>query len=345
MGWKIPPELCQWDITSGCNLKCRHCRATSSWKKGRDLPFDSIISALEQLLSFAPDISLAFAGGEPLVREDLQKILFWLKRRKESTQIALLSNGTLINKGNIEWLAELVGEFNISLEGANAKVNDAVRGDGSFSKALEGIYLLTKRDIPTSVRMTFFHQKEEEVERLMRFLREIGVASFNFRYVVPVGRAQGVAVSSSQYKKLCQTVWRLGEELKIRVGFSDPFPEILLNKSLQGEIIENRDLISGKAVSGCSMGFSLLYLDPQGLVKLCPYFPVVCDDATSKPLSEIWSENKVLQAVRFARKAMSGKCGECEYKFACGGCRGAALANGDFLGEDNRCWKNEELSH
>ena len=339
MVWKIPPELCQWDITSSCNLGCRHCRATASWKREKDMPFDTVISILGQIISFAPDVFLAFAGGEPLARKDLKEIIEWLKFRKSSTKVALLSNGTLINKGNIGWLSELVNEFNVSLEGANAKVNDSVRGNGSFLKALKGISLLTGRNVATTVRMTFFHQEESEVESLMRFLPGIGVNSFNFRYVVPIGRAQGFVVSASQYERLCKTIWQLGRELEIKIGFSDPFPEILLDKNLQKKMNKDKELMSGRAVTGCSIAFNLLYIDPQGIVKTCPYFPVVCDDAKSKPLAEIWFKNEVLQSMRNVRVAIGGKCGKCKYKFACGGCRGAAFAEGDFLGEDSRCWK------
>jgi len=337
--WKIPPEMCQWDITSKCNLRCRHCRATASWKKEGDIPFNEVISILDQLISLAPDVVLAIAGGEPLAREDLREILEWLKKRNSSTAVALLSNATLISEANIGWLSETVGEFNISLEGASAEVNDFVRGTGSFSKALKGISLLVKHGLPTTVRMTFFQQEEREVESLMRFLPEIGIKSFNFRYVVPVGRAQGHAVSSIQHERLCKTIWQLGKELGIEVGFSDPFPEILVNENLQKEMKMDKELMSGKAVTGCSIAFNLLYIDPQGIVRACPYFPIVCDDAKSKPLAEIWSKNETLQMMRKVRGIIGGKCGECEYKFACGGCRGSALATGDFLGEDPRCWK------
>lgn len=339
MVWKVPPELCQWDITSNCNLKCTHCRATASWKKEKELLFPQVLAILEQLVFMAPDVIIAFAGGEPLARKDLQEILEWLKSRESSVRVALLSNGTLINKSNISWISWLVDEFNISLEGASAEVNDSVRGRDSFSKALNGISLLVNRDIPTTVRMTFFHQEEKEVESLMRFLPEVGVRSFNFRYVVPVGRAQGTKVSALQYERLCKTISQLGKELSIRIGFSDPFPEILLDENLQREIKSDKEIMSGRAVSGCSAAFNLLYIDPQGIVKVCPYFPVVCDDAKLKPLADIWSKNEVLQSMRNARNVISGKCGKCEYKFACGGCRGAALAAGDFLGGDSRCWK------
>ena len=230
-------------------------------------------------------------------------------------------------------------EFNISLEGSTARINDKIRGEGAFSKAVKGISLLERYGASITVRMTFFQQEEKEVEYLIRLLPEIGVYSFNFRYVVPVGRAQGSYVSSSQYKRLSERILELGEKLNIRIGFSDPFPEILVNPKSQNDIESDKEIMSGKAVSGCSVAFGLLYLDPQGIVRLCPYFPVTCDDAKTKSLEDIWFNNQLLQAMREIRGALEGKCGDCEYKYACGGCRGAALATGNFLAEDIRCWK------
>jgi len=338
MGWQYPPEMCQWDITSRCNLKCKHCRATTSWKKSKDIKTSVVLYILDQLFSFAPDVHLALAGGEPLLRSDLKEILTHVKRKFPNAPIELLTNGTLITQRNIGWLSDLIDGFNIGLEGASEEVNDAIRGKGSFKRAIRGISLLVRRGLNPTVRMTFFHQEESEVERLMKFLKKIGVNSFNFRYFVPVGRARNKALSAQQYKRLAEKVWETGRSLGLRIGFSDPFPEILVNEKRRKEIEQDKELRKGIAVTGCSIGFNLLYLDPRAIVKACPYFPVVLDDAKKRPLKDIWFFNPTMERIRWIRGNLTGKCGKCKYRFACGGCRGAAFSNGDFLGEDPRCW-------
>lgn len=337
--WTIPPSICQWDITGRCNLNCKHCRAKDVREIKNDMGGCTAISILDQLYDLNPEIILALAGGEPLARPDLLDILVWIKNRQSDAQIEILSNGTLINKNNVAWLKELCSGFNISLEGASAGVNDAIRGKGAFEKAVGGVKLLVRNKVPVCVRMTYFHQGEDEVEQLMRLLPEIGVAAFNFRYLVPVGSAQAEKVCAVQYERLCQIIWKLGKELNLRVGFSDPFPELLIDPKSKAETEDDAELLSGKAVSGCSMAFSLLYIDPEGLVKACPYLPIPCDDAKIKPLSEIWFENEILNRLRFIRSSLDGGCGECAFKFACGGCRGAAYTAGNLLGSDPRCWQ------
>jgi radical SAM protein with 4Fe4S-binding SPASM domain len=336
-GWEYPPTICQWDITNKCNLECKHCRASGLKESSSDLETEEITGILDQLVAFAPNITIAFVGGDPLMRPDLKEILSFAKKRN-SVGVELLTNGTMVTKKNISWLSDLVDGFNISLESANPEINNSIRGKKAFERAVRGIELLARKKVPVAVRMTFFDQKEEEVENLMRFLPQIGVSDFNFRYVVPVGRAQGRKVDPVQYKRLAERIWSLGKELNLNVGYSDPFPELLVNPDYKKEIDGDQELLDGKAVAGCSVGFYLLYLDPSANVRLCPYFPVLAGDAKSDSLENIWFSSETLKAIRKVRNCLEGSCGSCEYKFACGGCLGSANSTGDFLAGDPRCW-------
>jgi len=56
--------------------------------------------------------------------------------------------------------------------------------------------------------------------------------------------------------------------------------------------------------------------------------------------SEIWYGSELLKALR-NRSLLKGKCGKCEYRETCGGCRGRAYASsGDYLAEDPVCLKD-----
>jgi radical SAM protein with 4Fe4S-binding SPASM domain len=335
--WTHPPQIIQWDCTSKCNLKCRHCRASNLDHNAKDLSFEQAVTLLNQVDDLAPGAALALAGGEPLERRDLKEILEHI-RTNLSLSVELLTNATLITPMNISWLSEMVRGFNISMEGSSSDVHDAIRGKGSFDRTISALRLLVKKDVPLAVRMTFFEQEEDEVERLLRFIHDLGVRVFNFRYVVPVGEAMGKAVDPRQYQRLSQRIWGLGQSLDMQIGFSDPFPELFVNEARKKEIEDDKRLSTGVAVTGCSIAFTLLYINPQGIVQLCPYFPVIADDAKQKSLSEIWYRNEKLSLFRYSRTFLKGQCGDCKNRFSCGGCRGAAYAMGDYLGEDPRCW-------
>lgn len=339
MSWNIVPRLCQWDITHKCNLDCIHCRALGLRRGSEDLFLTQIKTILKSLFEFSPKVHMALAGGEPLARPDLREILEFIKKINSETRVELLTNGTLICSENIGWLSENIRGFNVSLEGARPEINDPVRGKGAFKKTLCGIKILAERNLLVCVRMTYLHQGENEIYRLMRFLPETGVRRFNLRYVVPVGSARGISISSKQYGRISRNVYALGKELGLIVGFSDPFPELLVNSSRADVVRADRQMMCGEKVGGCSMAFDLLYIDPNGIVRACPYFPKFCGDAKSESLRKIWMESQMLEVLRKIRSCLSGACGSCEFKFACGGCRGAAYASRDILGADPRCWK------
>ncbi len=336
MSWNHLPEIIQWDITSGCNLKCAHCRA-GFLNSGNDLDTNQALLMIKKLYYFAPEAVLAVAGGEPLFRNDLKEILAFAKNI--GFNIEILTNATLISSTNIPWLCETINGFNVSMEGASAEAHDKIRGNGSFEKTVKALELLTANQSRISIRMTYLSQGEKEPEKLLRFVAKMGIDFFNFRYLVPVEKARGRKIDSDQYRRLCRKLLSIGKELNVSIGFSDPFPEILLSDRRQSEIKKDRDLIDGNAVTGCSAGFYLFYLDHQGIIRLCPYLPAKIADAKGD-LKTIWFNNELLNLFRSHHSLLKGKCATCEYKFACGGCRGAAWGtDGDFLGEDIRCWK------
>jgi radical SAM protein with 4Fe4S-binding SPASM domain len=335
--WTHPPKVIQWDTTSSCNLSCRHCRASNLERRLPDLTYGEAVDMLRQADALAPGAALAMAGGEPMMRRDIRRVLEFIAAGL-SLQVELLTNATLINGDNVGWLAGVVRGFNVSMEGASADIHDRVRGRGTFARTLAAVDLLVARQAPLAVRMTYFGQGEGEVEKMLRMLHERGVRMFNFRYVVPVGNASGTHVDPVQHGRLSRLIWGLGQSLGITVGFSDPFPELLVNAERRDEVEGDPRLFNGVAVTGCSVAFSLLYINPQGIVQFCPYFPVVVDDVKKTPLRDIWYHNDKFNLFRYSRSLLRGRCGSCRYKYACGGCRGAAFASGDYLGEDPRCW-------
>ena len=125
-----------WNLTRSCNLKCRHCYTVSA-----DRPFPGELTH-EQAVSVLHDLSdfripaLILSGGEPMSRFD-----FWdlaeEARRLDFRHLSLSTNGTRINAGNIDRLADLGFDYvGISLDGIGA-VNDWFRGvEGAYQQAL-----------------------------------------------------------------------------------------------------------------------------------------------------------------------------------------------------------------
>jgi len=86
----------------------------------------------------------------------------------------------------------------------------------------------------------------------------------------------------------------------------------------------------------CPCGIDYCRITPDGKVTPCPYRPEVVGDLRSQSFGEIWSGSAMFRALR--ERELGGRCGRCEYRLVCGGCRARAFATtGDYLAEDPSC--------
>ena len=76
---------------------------------------------------------------------------------------------------------------------------------------------------------------------------------------------------------------------------------------------------------------------PNGDVTPCPYLPVFAGTLRSSSLADLWTSSGLFEDIR-RRSSLGGRCGECEMKGHCGGCRARAYGmTGDLMAEDPLC--------
>ncbi len=88
---------------------------------------------------------------------------------------------------------------------------------------------------------------------------------------------------------------------------------------------------------GCLAGTGVCFLSHEGEVYPCGYLPVIAGDLRKQSFAEIWEQATVFQQLRDTEN-LKGKCGCCEFRNVCMGCRARAYAaTGDFLDEEPFC--------
>jgi len=69
------------------------------------------------------------------------------------------------------------------------------------------------------------------------------------------------------------------------------------------------------------------------------FVEISCGNVRETPFWRIWKQSPVFEDLRHRETRLKGRCGECEYRRLCGGCRGRTLAlTGDYLNEDPSCF-------
>ncbi|AFC50732.1 radical SAM domain-containing protein [Mycobacterium intracellulare MOTT-02] len=149
------PICLTWELTYACNLACVHCLSSSGKRDPRELSTRQcmdIIDELERMQVFYVNIG----GGEPTVRPDFWELVDYATAHHVGVKFS--TNGVRITP---EVAARLAAsdyvDVQISLDGATAEVNDAVRGPGSFDmavRALENLADAGFKDAKISVVVT-----------------------------------------------------------------------------------------------------------------------------------------------------------------------------------------------
>lgn len=176
------PELkyLELQITSRCNLACRHCYLGPA--RDTNLPLGSIKKILTEL-EWIQGLRVLISGGEPLLHPDFAEINTMLP--DFGLRKVLLSNATLITGPIARDLN--VDEVQVSLDGLE-KGHDSLRGKGAFRRAVRGVEALKKNGIALSVATIVHAQNTGEFDALRDFLISLGVLEWLVDVPCPTGR-------------------------------------------------------------------------------------------------------------------------------------------------------------
>ncbi|MCH5341423.1 MAG: radical SAM protein [Acetatifactor sp.] len=133
----------RWEITSGCNLDCRHC-AVHEVKKA-DLPFEEAKRIVDRVVRMGVN-EILFSTKEPFVYKYFWELLEYCSNMGIYAKI--LTNGTLLDEAMVKRLYRYrIKMICISLDGWTEEDNDMIRGKGTFRKIMEVIGLFHKYNI------------------------------------------------------------------------------------------------------------------------------------------------------------------------------------------------------
>ncbi len=88
---------------------------------------------------------------------------------------------------------------------------------------------------------------------------------------------------------------------------------------------------------GCLAGTGVCFISFEGGVYPCGYLPVEAGNLQKQAFKDVWEHSEVFASLRDTGN-LKGKCGCCEFRNVCMGCRARAFAaTGDMLDEEPFC--------
>ena len=165
------PVNVTWEVTYTCNLSCIHCLSNSGRKGPQGLTTQECLRVID-ILADQKVFQLSIGGGEPFTRPDFLDLVDHAHRRGLVTCIS--TNGTLITEEVVHRLEHPLVYVQVSLDGATPRSNDAIRGDGSFLKAVRALELLGRRNIGLSLNTVLTCLNFPELDQLSDLAARVG---------------------------------------------------------------------------------------------------------------------------------------------------------------------------
>jgi AdoMet-dependent heme synthase len=321
---KFIPLVVSWNLTRKCNLKCSHCYINATQNELKDeLTTEESKQLIDQIAQVSRPL-LILSGGEPLLRKDVYELIRY--GTEKGLRMGLGSNGCLIDAKVARDLKEAgIKTVSISLDSHVAAQHDEFRGvAGSWEKALNAIKVLRENDVLVQVNTTLTQQNYSQIDEIMTLAEQVGVENFHLFFLVPTGRGAKMAdISPAMYEDMIKSTFAKTHkhQLNVRPSCAPQFMRIAKDMG-----IDMRQWIRG-----CIAGFYYCRIYPNGDVTPCPYLPVKLGNIREKTFKEIWFNSPIFKALRNPN-SLKGKCGACDYKTLCGGCRARAYGlSSDFI--------------
>lgn len=330
------PLVMSWNITRECNMKCTHCYINATEKKlDNELNTQEAKRLIDQIYQVSRPL-LILSGGEPLLRQDIFELIDY--GSKKGLKMGLGSNGSLINKAVARKLKENgISTVSISLDSNIPAQHDEFRGvAGAWEKAIQACKVLRKYNVLVQVNTTLTQQNYNQIDSIMSLAESIGVENFHLFFLVPTGRGTKVTdISPGKYEEMITKTFAktASHKLNVRPSCAPQFMRIAKGMSLDMR----------QWIRGCIAGLYYCRIYPNGDVTPCPYLPIKLGNVREKSFKEIWFNSEVFNSLRDPN-SLKGKCGICEYRSLCGGCRARAYGlSSDFIDYCGDLHEPEEL--
>lgn len=304
-------------VTNTCNLKCNHCYNV---RIKRPLFMDIVV--IEKILEQGYRMGLKqvdITGGECFLHPQILEIL------KLATDYGMLiniyTNGTLINENLVKALKKFrIMNIIVSLDSLDDSVHDSFRGViGCHLKTMNTLQIIKNSALNLRINITAMQENESEMERMIDYIyNELMAESIVIAPILESGRGTQSFCMSTTIPQICGYQKMIYKKLDERIAVSK---------------------LNSRYKAHCGVGNSMLYIDTDYTVSLCPTLTMYEDKAFllgNLIKDELKTVFSAMHERGFVEKVLCKNTTECEYADSCrGGCRSRAfLQNKDVSDKD-----------
>jgi heme b synthase len=296
---------------------------------------------------------IILTGGEPLMRPDIWEIVDYAHEKGAMPVIG--TNATLITEEIAQQMFDHgIPRISVSVDFPTAEEHDKFRGQaGCFDATIEGIKMAKRHGVGVQINMTVTTLNADKVEAVHDLAEELGIDAFHIFMLVPTGRGSDLLdkeLPPEEYEKVLRWAYTRQKTSPLHFKPTDAPHYYRIIRQMakeEGRKVTREEYGLDAMTRGCLGGITFCFISHTGDIQPCGYFDMQLGNVKEQPFSKIWTESTVFNDLR-DYSLLKGKCGACEYKAVCGGCRARALEiTGDYMEAEPYCiyeppaWKGE----
>lgn len=335
-GNKYRLDGCYIELTSRCNLRCKHCYNDSGELKEEisEQAFQNILNCYDR--DIEPYIS--FSGGEPLLHPQIWDFAD-MAIESGVRNILMISNATLITKEIAKKIKDRNISMQISINSTKPELHNAMCGEGSLQKTMIGLENLREANVEKIlVRYTVTQINKDDFVNTVESLADKGLFNVLLGAVIEIGRAKSntekLALTSEERAQIGESLENDSRLQKLKEKYLPKFqlptlytggcPLILPEKEKDWVEINPR-------------------IDSAGNVYLCQSFSDVIysvGNINDQNLCEIIKSKKFENLINFLYTGTfyMKECTSCVWKGVCSrGCVADCIQRGGIQETDGDC--------
>jgi MoaA/NifB/PqqE/SkfB family radical SAM enzyme len=272
LGQTKGPSHAQIGLTDTCPHNCEYCYNRN--RAGRVMDTATILQVIRDLKAMGV-FWLGFTGGEPLLREDLVKIV---ETAAEGCAVKLFTTGSTLTK---ELAADLqrAGMFSVSVSldhWEEAEHDRSRRCAGAYREALRAIELFREVggvQVGVSAVVSRDLLGSDQLEEFLHFLIDLGVQEAWLSEAKPSVEnlwSRALVLNGEERAKLIALQDRYNREGRLTVNYLGHFeaPEHF----------------------GCTAGHKMVYVDAFGNVGPCVFVPLSFGNVEERSIKDIFQD-------------------------------------------------------
>ncbi|MGO8806983.1 MAG: radical SAM protein [Candidatus Bathyarchaeia archaeon] len=341
---KGPLFIVPWRCTFQCDSNCVHCTSAGKSAVPNELDTAAALKMVDQVSDFGASF-FGVTGGQVFLRKDLFQVIAHAKEL--GLNASIITDGRMMDKEAAENIVKYQVKVSVSIDGSE-KTDDAIRGSGAYAAAVSAIKMFSEAKLLNCLVYTFANADPitnadvEDMRHVLDLARKYNARWVVFHGFIPYSKDKKTLradLTPQQYEWVCNQLYDLTLEYNGKPGINIYIP-FYARVAKQRGMPDFENWYNTFFLGRCFFG-KFFSVAENGDAIPCSYNDAYrLGNVRDESLEQIWQgmQNSEFFAEVKDKTKIKGKCGVCEYKDICGGCRSAALYyTGDILGSDLRC--------